>query len=148
MFHILQCWALICSAVCIACVGRKSPRIRVFGYVMCLLGAPVWFYHTAIAQQYGFLALSVWYGLVSILGLWEAHRAPKQGAGCSVVHNPADSVPTAAERAVTVVEQVGKPRYRYAAEIKWDGWTMNGDPGDPGTWVWQDGGTHVLRPKR
>ena len=56
-----------CSAIWL--VGRKESW-RKWGYLLGLCGQPFWIYTTVTHQQWGILALSVWYAYSWAQGVW------------------------------------------------------------------------------
>lgn len=61
-----------CSAIWL--VGRRDQKLRRWGYVAGLCSQPFWFYTTIAAEQWGIVALSIWYTYAWASGLYNNWR--------------------------------------------------------------------------
>lgn len=57
----IQAIILILSGLAIWLVSHRSPSVRRWGYIAGLAGQPFWLFTTWQHEQWGLVALSIWY---------------------------------------------------------------------------------------
>jgi len=75
--NIIQIWIALLGGLAIWLVGRIE-NWKKWGFVIGLIGQPAWFYTTIKHQQWGMVALSVWYTYAWIEGIYNYFYADKK----------------------------------------------------------------------
>ncbi len=71
---VTQACILILGGLAIWLVGRRNIRVRRWGYVVGLVSQPFWLWAAWKAQQWGILALSIWYVYAWLGGIYQHWR--------------------------------------------------------------------------
>ena len=67
---ITQLGIIVFGPLAIFLVTARNPKVRRWGYICGLCSQPFWFWTTAIHEQWGIFALSVFYAFSWAKGVW------------------------------------------------------------------------------